>query len=294
MNNVYVVISVKSGAELETCEVYLDKQVALGRASAIAHFVAVHHPEWVQNPKDTGLDIEDTRRWVFLDSYSNYVAVHSKKVWGTNQSKTADPLESVKNFSTDLSLHLTLDDIRAVVFDSEKYSPIDFEWAKKHSEQCALCKGLVAAERAENPLLNLDKDLAYVQNTINQALNNVIQTPADDPMDRSLPAGWTYNNKPATMADLFDDPYNVKPIDSLSEAQKWALVTSRVSKRLNFTAYLPGIGNCNQPAALLELKNKTTLGKEIVELECTWLDQTLTDQTETEEESSSSSEEEDY
>lgn len=155
MNNVYVVISVKSGAELENCEVYSGKQVALGRASAIAHFVAVHHPEWVQNPKDTGLDIEDTRRWVFLDNYSNYVAVHSKKIHGADQPKDIDPLESVKNFNTDLSLHLTLDDIRAVVFDSEILS-LDFDWAKKHCEQCSICKGLVDDERRENPLSEED------------------------------------------------------------------------------------------------------------------------------------------
>lgn len=439
MNNVYIVTSVKWGVGIEVCEVYLDKQFALGRASALAHFAAVHHPEWIKSPKET-VNADGSRRWNFLESYSDYVTVSYKEVNESvlnkhdveeiekllksvfsdyegcihynklvSQLKTRDPedfLVEVLNCSdllswrrtvagslrdhwamtgritpsgleahwqyaigqlshdpeefermihticglndeillkqvssrvlqlhregtaierhwagrvkyyldarlkpttqqvdyklapfqfnhfdiiqnsgssiTDRSLHLTIDDIRAVVFDSEKYS-IDFDWAKKHCEQCSICKSLVDDERAENPLLNLFKD---------QALSSIAQSTPDDPMDRSLPAGWMYGGKPATMADLFDDPYNVLPIYNLSEAQKWALVTSRVSKRPNFIEYLPATGNCNQSAALLELKNKTNIGKEIVLLECARLDQVLAEQKE--EESSSSSEEEDY
>lgn len=315
MNNVYVVVSVKGGAELDVCEVYSDLQVALGRASALAHFAAVHHPEWLQGVKDKGLEDEYTRRWIFLDNYSNYVAVHNKKVHEPNHPQVADPLEQLKNFGTTnkrITNHLSLDELRAVVFQHDYLSP-NFQYANEHCDQCSICKRIVEAERAENPLVEIlyphlvpkkPTDPLVDQPPVDPSTPKIVRAlpptpvapplPKDDPADRSLPAGWSYAGKPVTIADLIDNPSNVYHTWHLSEAQRWALAIARISKRPAFTVYIPGKGNCDQFAALNALKGKTSLGQEILLLECNWLNSFLTLQQEIDnDEESSSSEESD-
>lgn len=306
MNNVYIVISVKMGMELEVCEVYSDLQVALGRGSAIAHFAAVHHPDWLQMPKDKGLDVEDTRRWIFLNNYSNYVAVHSKKIPDVSGPKlgvidppknvsasTIDKVSDLQNMYSTRVTHLTLDELRAVVFQIPQLVTT-FQWAQNHYHHCVICKRMVDDERLENPLVELltskDLDDKVVSLPLPVPTPPTPPTPKDDPMDPSLPVGWSYSGKPITMADLLSDPYNVSSIYSLSEQKQWALVTSRVKKRPGFTVHLPSIGTFIQTSALHELENKTTLGHEIVMLECVFLDRVLSEQKDEEDEESSSSE----
>ena len=116
----------------------------------------------------------------------------------------------------------------------------------------------------------------------------------DDPTDRSLPAGWGYDNKPVTMDTLLDYPYDVKSTKELTEAQKWALVTSRVRKRLGFSIFVPGTGIFVHRSTLKELEGKTALGADIVRLECEWLDRVREEQFTLNEESSEESSEEDF
>lgn len=51
--------------------------------------------------------------------------------------------------------HLSLDDLRAVVFDDRSLTS-DFARASSHLEQCSLCRAVVDDERRENPLLQAD------------------------------------------------------------------------------------------------------------------------------------------
>lgn len=219
MSDIYIVIENSDNAAPDVCEVYSDKQQALGRASALAHFAAVHHSSWDISPKEK-VDVQGNQYWVFLNNSGfnrHYVAVYYKKV--------EDKVTS-KSFTIPTS-----------------------------------------------PL----------------------PPPKDDPMDPTLPAGWTYNGKPITMADLLEDPYNIKPTYDLSESQRYALVTSRIKKRPQFFLSIPSIFRGDQKAVLHELETKTNIGHEIVMLECVFLDRILSEQKDAEaEESSSESSSEDY
>ena len=248
MGNVYVVVSIKNGAELEACEVYAGVQHALGRAFALAHFASMLHPEWlVSSPREEATGPDGSLRWVFLDTSRNYVAVHYKKIQDSMPAK--NPLEPLKNLGD-----YTLDGYRLF-------------------------------NRTAQPV------------TINDGYQSSFTptpTPKDDPTDPTLPAGWFYNGKPATMADLMDYPYDVRPTNELTEAQKWALVTSRVKKRLGFSMLVPGVGTFVHRSALHDLDTKSAWGAEIVRIECEWLDRVRQDQIDVEESSESSSEDEDY
>jgi hypothetical protein len=63
--------------------------------------------------------------------------------------------------------------------------------------------------------------------------------PLYDFMDRSLPAGWTVDGKPALMGDLLDDPLNVQDPSSLSDVQQRALVIARIRKSPGWHATQP-------------------------------------------------------
>jgi hypothetical protein len=81
-------------------------------------------------------------------------------------------------------------------------------------------------------------------------------TPKYDFCDRSLPAGWFYDGKPALMGDLLDNPYLVKdPLLDLTEDQKWALIEVRVRKSPGFHS---PIGTSNHTQALKLLSGKDT------------------------------------
>lgn len=91
----------------------------------------------------------------------------------------------------------------------------------------------------------------------------------DDPLADHLPAGWSYpDKKPVTIGQL-KAGQDCLMASELSEDQKWALVTARVSKRPKCLFLLPPYGNglYSQTHALSELKNKTEVGRIIVMLD---------------------------
>jgi hypothetical protein len=190
--------------------------------------------------------------------------------------------------------HLNLNEVRALVFQAPQLV-MSFPWAQNHYNSCLICKRIVDDERLENPLVSLlkpkDLDDKVASSLAPVPAPPAPLTPKDDPMDPSLPAGWSYSGKPITMAELISDPYNVSSIYSLSEPRQWALAWSRVKKRPGFTVNLLGVGTYNQSDALFELESKTNLGHEIVMLECVFLDRVLSEQKDEEDEESSSSEE---
>lgn len=251
---IYILISMDIRG-INTCEVYSDMQVALGKASALTHFMSVNHPEWLTSPKEY-TDSDGNRRWVFLNSSSSFVSVVvvSKKI---------------KSPSVPREQHLSLEDLRAVVFQLPN-ATYDFKWAQDHYHQCTICHNMVDREREENPLYDYTKD---VVNTATQAPTTSV--PVDNPEESSLPAGWSYAGKPVIMQDLFEDPYSVLPTHQLKENQQWALTIARIRKRPQFSLLIPGVATFNQQTALHELQNKTNIGHEIVMLECVWLDRAL-------------------
>lgn len=92
----------------------------------------------------------------------------------------------------------------------------------------------------------------------------------DNPADPSLPGGFrTYDNKPLTIQDVIDVS-DVHPIHSLSEHQKWALTIARINKRAGFSTIINGIPY-DQLKALNELKNKSTVGLLIRNVELDWI-----------------------
>lgn len=95
------------------------------------------------------------------------------------------------------------------------------------------------------------------------------QTPYDF-MDRSLPVGWHFNEKPAFMQDLLDHPFDVKDQQwDLTEDQKWALVEVRVRKSPGYRSMVVDhLGfRPDQRTSLSEVKGRTALGEEIRDAE---------------------------
>ena len=84
----------------------------------------------------------------------------------------------------------------------------------------------------------------------------------NDPYEDSLPGGWFFDGKPATMKDLKSNPDLIKSIYDLTDAQKWALATARISKSPNFFLDLE-YSTFNQSAALGFLKDKCSVGRDI-------------------------------
>ncbi len=96
-----------------------------------------------------------------------------------------------------------------------------------------------------------------------------LQTPYDF-MDRSLPVGWHFSEKPAFMQDLLDHPFDVKDQQwDLTDDQKWALAEVRVRKSPGYRSMVVDhLGfRPDQRTALLEIKGRTALGEEIRDAE---------------------------
>lgn len=85
--------------------------------------------------------------------------------------------------------------------------------------------------------------------------------PVYDFLDRALPAGWTLDGKPALMSDLVDNPLDIQDPNNLTDAQKWALVTARVSKSPGWKGIPKGspIAWFHRDA-LRQLKDKSGIG----------------------------------
>lgn len=140
-------------------------------------------------------------------------------------------------------------------------------------QKAALEKAKSLAIFDENKLLNPSKEfkngnqLFVLINDLNNSLYLAIQftyietkpvfPEYDDPYHKDLPAGWTLDNKPATIETLISDPENVKSIYSLTDKQKYTLTLARINKRkqyhtLIFNAWF------DQDKALSELKLSPT------------------------------------
>ena len=94
-----------------------------------------------------------------------------------------------------------------------------------------------------------------------------LSTRLDNPTDRSLPAGWDYNNKPITMETLINNPYCAVLPDDLTQAQQKALVIARIRKRPHFVSK----NLFSRDEALDHIKFNTSHAQQIIDQELQWL-----------------------
>lgn len=94
--------------------------------------------------------------------------------------------------------------------------------------------------------------------------------PTYDMEDKTLPAGWFYDGKPALMSDMQDRPWDIKdPVSDLTDNQKWALVIARVKKSPGYKQIPKGYSGLvvDQAFALKELETQSQTGLQIRDAE---------------------------
>lgn len=134
---------------------------------------------------------------------------------------------------------------------------------------------LISSKSRRDPLEDLQTTLAAVSDNSKDFLPPVVDpiVTYDDPYEDTLPGGWwAWNNKPATMKDLWEKPADLKSVFELTSLQKWALTKARISKRPNYHLDIPGLGIFDQARALFHLSEKTVEGEELMEDELEWLE----------------------
>jgi hypothetical protein len=110
-----------------------------------------------------------------------------------------------------------------------------------------------------------------------QGLTSNVVAPLDQPKvipydmeDKTLPAGWFYDGRPALMSDMQTSPWDVKdPVSDLTDNQKWALVIARVKKSPGYRQIPKGYSGftADQAFALKELEGRTQTGQQILDAE---------------------------
>lgn len=106
---------------------------------------------------------------------------------------------------------------------------------------------------------------------IRSKLADVGKLPHDDLFADDMPIGWTLNGEPARVKDMKDDPENVKSTYSLTDDEKWALVTARMSKRPKFFTIIDGMRYA-QHNVLDVLKARTQSGLDIRDKDIKFID----------------------
>jgi hypothetical protein len=101
--------------------------------------------------------------------------------------------------------------------------------------------------------------------------------PPYDFMDRSLPAGWSLDGKPILMSDLLADPRNVRDPLTLTDAQKYALVTARIRKSPDYRSQPIRFFTYYQNAALRDLATRSLDAEELRDSEILSLQSLLGD-----------------
>ncbi len=126
---------------------------------------------------------------------------------------------------------------------------------------------VVTYRKVESSLLSQKDPLSVIatrfQNVAIPSLSDKY-LPVYDFKDRSLPAGWRKDGTPVLMGSVLDDPYNMIDPFTLTEAQKWALVTARMRKAPNYKSRYSLLDSRDM---LLELKKRSPIGLGIRDIE---------------------------
>lgn len=107
---------------------------------------------------------------------------------------------------------------------------------------------------------------------IRSKLADIGKLPQDELFADDMPIGWTEDGKPARVKDMKDDPENIKSTYSLTDDEKWALVTARMSKRPKFFTIIDGMRYA-QHNVLDILKARTQSGLEIRDRDIKFIDE---------------------
>jgi hypothetical protein len=188
--SVYVVVA-REHDEIRVCEAYAGATHALGRAFQIASdFAGPSRTDLWTAAPGEEVSPDCSVRWVFMDTNKHSVVVFYRPTIETSIPSAKDAIATTPP--------MTIGDVI--------------------KQKLSLA--------ASAPIHHIPLPF--------QPLVLTLPTPAPKPpydfLDRSLPAGWKYDGKPALMSDLLDNPDLVQDPLNLSDAQKWALVTARVAK----------------------------------------------------------------
>lgn len=234
--SVYIVVSTKE-SEIEHCEAYAGANAAMGRAVQLAFDKAGKgHNDLVDTSPKEELLTDCSTRWVFMSTNKQSVQVIFRKIEVAlpAQNSSASAMPPVPIVSA---------------------TPLPF--------------GMVAIAVPADPMTIgelIKQKLSQIQSPPIHVAGLNPPPPAARPpydfQDRSLPVGWKSDGRPAVMGDLLDNPLDVQDPSNLTDAQKWALVTARVSKSPGWKGIPKGspIAWFSRDA-LTQLKSKSAIGE---------------------------------
>lgn len=104
-----------------------------------------------------------------------------------------------------------------------------------------------------------------------------VSTPKDDPYEKSLPGGFTYEGKPVNMGYVMDHPDEIVPPFEMMKTQQVALVIARFRKLPNLLRYVAVYGMFNQMTALQEIKSNGCYAEQLINLELRLLESFIED-----------------
>jgi hypothetical protein len=204
--------------EVEMCEAFFAVPLALGRAFQVATNMAGYNIS--TSPGEETMP-DGSTCWTFLNTAKHKVKVFLREIMDSLPSQK-DPMSFLGGLS------------------NTKDVPKD-----------------MAPTGGSLPSLTTNPS-AWVQPLAQAPIHQPPPPAPYDFMDRSLPAGWFQDGKPALMSDLLDNPFMLKsPLWDLTEEQKWALIEVRVRKSPGFHS---PIGTLDQGNALAALKGRTAHG----------------------------------
>lgn len=282
--NLYFVVA----ADLKNLRMYTDlfynKDEALNAGWKLAVHLTLSSPEdFISNPQPT--DIDGVTSWVYANGNSSYLVVEERIVSLNTSVQVGDLPDPHQEefFSKDFSL----DGLTHILKLFEEFNSVT------ETPFVTVTPNILNTSASDNNLFDtLDASLLdnYPPVSVPSVFSSV---PVDDPLEDSLPATFSYDSKPMTVADVKADVEAAEPTYLLSEAKRFALVTARLRKRPNFIFTVQNLSGVqlNQTKALSELKLKSDIAYDIVADDCSIIDNLIDDLRN--EESSSSSEEED-
>lgn len=224
--SVYIVVSTKE-SEIEFCEAYAGANAAMGRAAQLAFDKAGRgHADLVDTSPKEELLSDCSTRWMFMNTNKQSVQVIFRKIEVALPAHNANATPPAP-----------IPSVSPLLFGMVAIAPpapkiVDDPWVDR---------GFGALPPPPPPI---HVPTAY------------------DFRDRSLPVGWKQDGTPALMGDLLDSPYDVQDPANLTDAQKWALVTVRVSKSPGWKGIPKGspIAWFSRDA-LVQIKNKSAIGE---------------------------------
>lgn len=244
---IYFVVGVDVKNLAMYTDLFYDQGDALNFAWKLAVKLTLEHPEeFISNPQST--DIEGVTSWVFAEGNSAYVVVEERLLEDTTKNSlgVSDQLSELSN----------------------QFEPGNFD---KLNEFLNLVNSF-----NQTPTVQLGADIpptlklsdGYIHEShlpiwyVPPSGHPVVDTvPAKfyDPLDDSMPATFSYDNKPMTIKSVKLDINNAQSPNDLPINKRFALAIARI-RRLPDYVFDVNESKFNQEEALEHLKVKTGIG----------------------------------